>query len=234
MKDLKKMNELQKNISYYDSYSQNYDLNREHPYYDFLVKEELNILIPHIKNKKVLEVGCGTGVFMDLIKNDCDVVGIDVSSGMLEKARQKSLVVKEGNAESLPFSPESFDVVYSFKTMPHVVNINESLDEINRVLKKNGVALIEFYNRHSIKYWLNKIEHVFFPKKFFIRYDSISKVIMECKKSGFIIKNYYGIRFVLPHKFFYNFGFCRWIEKKVRNVLKPFGSFMIFEVQKEW
>jgi ubiquinone/menaquinone biosynthesis C-methylase UbiE len=98
---------------------------------------------------KVLDVGCGTGV-MGLLFAEMghNVTGIDLSDGMMAKARGKahaqnlSIELKRGDAEHLPFDDGSFDVVVNrhlLWTLPHP---QIALKEWHRVLKNGGMVLI--------------------------------------------------------------------------------------------
>src|SRR5205823_4769399 len=69
---------------------------------------------------RVLEVGVGTGINAALYPGDCTVTGIDLSSGMLEKAheriakkRVRNVRLMEMDAANLKFADDSFDIVYA-------------------------------------------------------------------------------------------------------------------------
>lgn len=99
--------------------------------------------------QKVLDVGCGTGVIgLLLAEMGHQVTGIDLSEAMMAKARGKAdaqkipIELRAGDAEHLPFSDGSFDVVVNrhlLWTLPHP---DTALKEWHRVLKKGGVVLI--------------------------------------------------------------------------------------------
>lgn len=108
------------------------------------------------KGSKVLDVGCGTGRFVyEMLKAGHSVWGVDPSPYMLEVAGKKCadfsrvhFTLAEG--AFLPYPGESFDFVYSVRTL----NQTESRDyalrmirEMIRVTKPGGLALIEFCNR---------------------------------------------------------------------------------------
>ena len=114
----------------------------------FAWKQELSRNLPE-SPQKVLDVGCGTGV-MGLLFAEMghQVTGIDLSEGMMAKAREKAYAqklpveLKIGDAEHLAFNDESFDVVVNrhlLWTLPHP---EIALVEWRRVLKKGGVILI--------------------------------------------------------------------------------------------
>src|SRR3954466_10765083 len=71
------------------------------------------------KGDRVLEVGVGTGINADLYPRDCAVTGIDLSSSMLEKARDRvarkelrNVRLLQMDATNLKFADDSFDIVY--------------------------------------------------------------------------------------------------------------------------
>jgi SAM-dependent methyltransferase len=77
--------------------------------------------------------------------------GIDLSPGMLAKARERGLDVCEGSVTALPFADASFDVTCSFKVLAHVPQIGKALAEMSRVTRPGGVILAEFYNPLSFR-----------------------------------------------------------------------------------
>ena len=101
------------------------------------------------EKSKFLDVGCSAGyslmrAFQDL---NCEVEGIDADPGShgvgrFIKDMVKTVIIKQGFAENLPFENESFDVVYSSHVLEHVNDEAKALDEMKRVLKKNGVLII--------------------------------------------------------------------------------------------
>jgi ubiquinone/menaquinone biosynthesis C-methylase UbiE len=59
------------------------------------------------------------------------------------------------DAENLPFTDDSFDIVYSNGVLHHSENTERCMQEVYRVLKKNGKAVLMLYSRHSALFWLN-------------------------------------------------------------------------------
>jgi ubiquinone/menaquinone biosynthesis C-methylase UbiE len=101
------------------------------------------------KKSKFLDVGCGAGYSLMKASEDldCKAVGIDPDPGAHGVGRfVKELVnqieIKQGFAENLPFADNSFDVVYSSHVLEHVNDEVKALDEMKRVLKKDGVLVI--------------------------------------------------------------------------------------------
>ena len=111
--------------------------------------------------QRVLDVGCGTGSLVVLIKRlhpDVDVVGLDPDPKALARARRKaereavSIRLDRGFSDELPYSAASFDLVFS-SLMFHHLSAEEkgpTLREIRRVLRPGGfLHLLDFGGRES-------------------------------------------------------------------------------------
>ncbi len=122
------------------------------------------------KGDRVLDVGCGTGVFLARIAQTwgIDGVGVDISKNSITLA--KSLKLNSGmtsrlrfqtaDATKLPFKDKSFDHVLSFDVLEHIENQKKSLSEMVRVLKPGGFLLIYTINKHqryTWNFWLDKL-----------------------------------------------------------------------------
>src|SRR5262245_13546545 len=109
------------NQAYYDDFSKGYERERGHGYHALLDELEMRVVEPYAQGKRVLEVGCGTGLILGrLAKHASDAWGVDVSPGMLRAARERGLQAVVGSATNLPFATASFDLVCSFKVLAHV------------------------------------------------------------------------------------------------------------------
>jgi len=148
------------NRAYYDAFSTGYEDHRgdNDPggYHDLLDELEADYVKRYGANRDVLEVGCGTGLVLSRIRQFARAAqGVDLSPGMLEKARGRGLDVVLGSATELPFDDNRFDVTCSFKVLAHVPEIELALREMARVTRPGGVVLAEFYNPYSLR-WLLK------------------------------------------------------------------------------
>lgn len=99
----------------------------------------------------ILEIGCGQGVGAKIIY-DCfaprKYVGVDLDPKMVLRARKKGRRLKnaeflQGDASSLDFGADSFDLVVDFGIIHHIPNWRDALTEVHRVLKANGEFLFE-------------------------------------------------------------------------------------------
>jgi ubiquinone/menaquinone biosynthesis C-methylase UbiE len=125
-----------------DIYDTRYDRGRGREYYRHISAQLIAVLPPE---GTLLDIGCGTGLFMELFQhNGSKVVGVDISRGMLRRAQGRCTRcdVALANAEKLPFCDESFDSVSSVLAFSYVQQPEEMLREAYRVLKPGGTISI--------------------------------------------------------------------------------------------
>lgn len=94
----------------------------------------------------VLDVGCGTGWFAAGLQRaapDADVYGLDLSTGMLGRAREAGADnLIQGDATSLPMADQSIDVVVGRGVLHHLPDPTAALSEWRRVLKPGGALVL--------------------------------------------------------------------------------------------
>jgi SAM-dependent methyltransferase len=144
--------------AYYDDFSSGYERERHHGYHALLDELELGVALPFARGRDVLEVGCGTGLILSRLHEVARrAEGVDLSPGMLEKARSRGLNVHEASATALPFPDASFDLVLSFKVLAHVPDLALALREMARVCRPGGRVLAELYNPWSLRYLAKRL-----------------------------------------------------------------------------
>ncbi|HEC91973.1 MAG TPA: class I SAM-dependent methyltransferase [Candidatus Atribacteria bacterium] len=103
-------------------------------------KQELDAILEHInisKDARVLEIGSGDGFQSSILKKIYNhVISTDISN----KGYDKLNVICD--AENLPFKNDYFSIVLSSNVLEHIVNKNKALNEMKRVLTKNGLIII--------------------------------------------------------------------------------------------
>jgi SAM-dependent methyltransferase len=142
--------------SYYDDFAAGYEAQRRpndpHGYHALIDDLEIELVRRYAVGKDVLECGCGTGLLLERIRGFArHATGIDLSPGMLEKARARGLDVREASVTDIPFPDGTFDVTCSFKVLAHVEAVERAFAEMVRVTRSGGVVLAELYNPFSLR-----------------------------------------------------------------------------------
>ncbi len=138
------------------SLTNNFELEKVHNVYDIISKHfstTRKIIWPKVQdfintfrpNSSIIETGCGNGKNMGTRK-DCMYVGLDTCENLINQAPiQDNCSYIVGNCIDLPFESESFDYAMSIAVIHHLSTESrrlQALQEINRILKTGGEALI--------------------------------------------------------------------------------------------
>ncbi len=184
---------------------------------------------------KVLDIGIGTGIFaVELMKYTEDITGIDVSERMLDIARSKGLTnVAVGDAVSLDFPDESFDLVISITALEFIKESEKAISEMVRVCKKGGRVVVGTLGSGSL--WALKrsraarkdARSIFRTARFY----SFRELTRLAETSGYktVVK---GAVFALP----FDNAFCiftgRLMEKICQSLFPSRGAFLVFRIEK--
>jgi ubiquinone/menaquinone biosynthesis C-methylase UbiE len=147
---------------------------------------------PFREQGSLLDIGTGPAWLLLKIHQQCPemrLVGIDSSPAMVIKARQNvettgGIEIKEGNADHVPFPDCSFDIVVSTASIHHWKEPTVGLNEVYRVLKEGGYALVydlvsdtpaqimeqtrrEFGRWKATLFWLHSFEEPFYNRENF-------------------------------------------------------------------
>ena len=150
------MVKMSKSMSeFFDGLSENWDQN------ELSTKEQRREFLSFLdikEGEKVLDLACGTGAITSLLqkKSKCDVVGLDISPKMIEKAKEKE---KEnhyihyfvGDFLSYQFN-EKFDHIVVFNAYPHFLDKEKFKNKVLKLLNKNGkLEIIHNISRQEIE-----------------------------------------------------------------------------------
>lgn len=107
-----------------------------------------NKVLPLTHNKKVLDVGCGTGEYLKYFSPES--LGLDISPLNLEEAQKNNLRVKQADLNAPPALEEKFDCVFCSHVLEHVENPISLLRYIYDHLEADGTAIISIPNENSL------------------------------------------------------------------------------------
>jgi 2-polyprenyl-3-methyl-5-hydroxy-6-metoxy-1,4-benzoquinol methylase len=113
------------------------------------------------EGREVLEVGCGMGLMaMCWAERGANVTAVDLNPTSVAQTERRfevmnlSGTILEEDARKLPFGDDSFDFAYSWGVLHHSPHLQDSLNELHRVIRPGGELGVMLYNRKSLLYWM--------------------------------------------------------------------------------
>jgi len=228
---------------YYDDFSDSYERGRGYGYHQMIDNLEVQVTTPYARDARVLELGCGTGLILARVAEVAkEAVGIDLSEGMAQRAKDRGLDVHIGSVCDLPFEDDQFDLAYSFKVLAHVPDIDSAVREAARVIRPGGHLLLEFYNPWSLRYLAKKAAG---PQRIgedrteadiLTRWDS-PRAIPRLLPPNLELVDYYGVRVLTPFAAVHRLP---WVARALgraelaasHSPLRYFGGFLIAVLRK--
>jgi len=191
-----------------------------------------------------LELGCADGSFTSLIANVTKTkgVGLDISPASVKEAKKLGVDVKIHDlAKPFPFRDGSFDLVVALEVIEHLLDNEVFVEEIHRVLKKNGYLVLSTPNLASLT---NRLRLLFgkYPKYMSTTWKTqdyhahlytpeLMKTQLE--KAGFRIVIFSSPNFFNP---FITKSYCpefiKTLSMKVGDIFPTIGSHMVLLAQK--
>lgn len=101
---------------------------------------------------KILDIGCGEGALLAEIalrQPNCDLYGVDFSFARLQEASNRlrsEVALTASDIQALPFPDDFFDRIFCTETLEHLRYPEGCLQEISRVLKSDGAAIVTIPN----------------------------------------------------------------------------------------
>lgn len=159
---------------FYDKYAEDFSKSR------FRIWKQIQIFLDGLSaHSSVIDIGCGNGKNM-LYRRDLNIVGLEYSQELCRICHLSNLNVIQGDARRLPFSDSSMDAAIMIAVIHHLEPDEHHivLNEINRVLRQNGICLISnwaveqpsyskrtFHSGLNIVKWKNKEDE---PLKYWV------------------------------------------------------------------
>lgn len=160
---------LEKVRQNYDLISEEFDRTRQK------IWPEFNLFLPYLRDGlKILDIGCGNGRLLHLIKDfEVEYLGIDFSKGLISKAQEYYNQNKNNIKAHVKFQVSnffhfrentSFDQIYAIAVLHQIPSFNlrqKFCQKVYSLLKKNGLFLVIVWNLWQIKFWPYHFKYTF-------------------------------------------------------------------------
>jgi|SRR3989344_5574894 len=142
-----------------------FDIKRVMDRYNDLLK---TFSIESLKNKKILEIGSGSGIFVAYLRKEgVKAYGVEPDKYSLEcslnilRVNNIKPCISNSCGEKLKFPSNYFDIIISYQVLEHTQDPPKVLEECSRVLKKNGFLYFVVPNYNS--FWEGHYSIIWFP-----------------------------------------------------------------------
>lgn len=147
------------------------------------------------KKGRLLDVGCGEGLFLELARKDAwDVTGTEVSSFAVQYGKDRlGLDVFQGELTDVGFKDKSFDAITMWHVLEHAANPIVVLNEIRRIIREDGVFILAVPNFNNIiSQWAYRLVkgkrmHLFSPqdRELHLYHFTPATIRLSLEKAGF-------------------------------------------------
>ncbi|MAG50648.1 hypothetical protein CL621_03345 [archaeon] len=115
------------------------------------------------KEDTVLDLGCGEGHLLNLLPEVKEITGLDISKVALSRANtllkdRTNIKLLFGSAEDTKFENNSFDKIFCSEVLEHVPDPKKVIEEIYRILKKDGILVVSIPDEKRIKTIMNILD----------------------------------------------------------------------------
>ena len=163
-----------------------------------LVLKNIRKYLPKRKNLKILDVGCGTGIVLKMLEKYGTVYGIDIDDQAIHFCKKRELNnIKKANIENIPYKDNYFDIITCLDVLYHEkVNDKKALCEFHRILKKDGIIIV---NDVAFNFLKSKHDIVYHARQRYTKKELNEKIT----KAGFnVVKStYWNFFLFLPVAF---------------------------------
>jgi len=162
----------------------------------YAIKTKTKLLLNSIGTKTHLDVGCGTGEFL----NSCNIknikcIGIEPSEIARSKAIKNYDLDIRSETNLNQFNMDEFDSVSMWHVLEHVYDLNKTIEHLNRIIRNNGVLIIAVPNHKSLDAKKYKNYWAAWDVPIHVNHFCPKTIANLMSKYNFTLKNKIGMKF---------------------------------------
>lgn len=147
------------------------------------INERLDEFETYRKENKILDVGCGNGMFLEEAKKrGWEVYGTEFTDKQVEYLKNKGINTLQGRLQNDSFKENYFDVIISSEVIEHINNPLEEMQHFYRILRKGGLVYITTPNFNAVERFFlkNNYEIIDYPNHLcYYTADTINKLLIS-------------------------------------------------------
>jgi 2-polyprenyl-3-methyl-5-hydroxy-6-metoxy-1,4-benzoquinol methylase len=117
----------------------------------YTLLKKLQLVSKFYKTGEILDIGCGTGEFLNTFKNaKWNTIGVEPSADAREMAIKNYDLNVIDESGIIGLDNETFDVITMWHVLEHVPKLNERIEDLKRLIKTNGIIIIAVPNCNSL------------------------------------------------------------------------------------
>ena len=160
------------------------------------IKSKTNLLISKTNTKSHLDIGCGTGEFLNSCeKKGIKTVGIEPSDIARKKAVENYQLDVRKNTSLNQFDDNSFDSISMWHVLEHVYDIQETTKSLSKILKEKGYAIIAVPNHKSFDAKFYKKHWAAWDLPIHINHFNPSTITKLFHKNNFVLEKKIGMKY---------------------------------------
>jgi ubiquinone/menaquinone biosynthesis C-methylase UbiE len=154
--------------------------------------------------KRLLEVGCGSGIFLPELARHCDrLFAFDLhphlrrTAGMLQAESVDAILVRS-DACFLPFPTESMDAIVCMSVLEHLRDLESPTEEFHRVLSPGGIAIVGVPITNLMTEAMFRVSYLFVDARLEDEHVSSHRYVIKAVSQKFLLEDVLNTPRVLP------------------------------------
>lgn len=170
----------------------------------------------------ILDFGCGDGSFLSALKNKrLQKSGLEINTEGQEICRRKGIKVYGGEISQINFGQEKFDVITTWHVLEHLEDPNAVLQDISKILRKNGKLIIQTPNTDSLGFKLGRENWFHLDSPRHLALYNAKSIMILAERNGFKVAETINEFYDYPLDLFWSVR-----EHKLEILLRLFYPFL--------